>query len=115
MERVHTDEGLAGGVHGVHVVVVPRHIAALVGGDGGLDVRGSEAGDDEIEYVRDCGLSTTRLHVTRVLLGAHLEVLEQVTQCHCVGEVHANAGSGGASGGTVDRHMSLAAMPTASE
>ena len=91
-QAVHADERLAGGVDGVHVVVVPGHVAALVGGDRALDVGARQAADHEVHDVRDGRLAAARLHVARVLLGAHLVLAEQVAQGDRVGQVHAHAG-----------------------
>ena len=62
----------------MHVVVVPGHVAALVGGDRALDVGARQAGDHEVHDVADGRLAAARLHVARVLLGAHLVLAEQV-------------------------------------
>src|SRR5674476_1026548 len=88
-------EALLGCVHGGDVVVVPGHVAALVGRDRALDVGAREPADHEVHDVRDRGVAAVGLHVARVLLGAHLVLAEEVAEGDGVGQVHAHAGRRG--------------------
>ncbi len=90
-QAVHPDEALPGRVHGRDVVVVPRDVASLVGRDRALDVGAGQAADHEVHGVGHRGLASVRLHVAGVLLGAHLELAEEVAQGDGVGQVHAHA------------------------
>ena len=71
---------LLGGVDRGDVVVVPRHVAALVGRDGGLDVGAGQPRDHQVHHVADGRVAGVGLHVAGVLLGAHLVLAEQVAQ-----------------------------------
>ncbi len=52
-DAVHAQQRLLGGVDGGDVVVVPRHVAALVGRDRGLDVGAGQPRDHQVHHVAD--------------------------------------------------------------
>ena len=91
---------------------MPGYVAALVGGDGALDIGAGQLGDDHVQHVGHGGLTGAGLDILGVHLGAHAVLVEDVTQGHGVGQVHVHAGGrrgrrghgGQADVGLVDAH-----------
>ena len=97
-ETVHAHQGLLGRVAGLNVVDVPGHVSPLVGGDGGLNVRAGELGDQHVQHVGDGSLPGAGLDILGVHLGPHPIPRKEVPERHRVGQVHMHAGGRGGRG-----------------
>jgi len=92
LKAVHANQGLLGGVHRRHAVVVPGDVAPLIRGDGALDVGAGEAGDEEVQHMGHRYLPCVGLHVAGVHLGPHLDVAEEIPQGHGIGQIQPHGG-----------------------
>ncbi len=94
LDAIQRRPGLFDGLHAADVVVMPRDVAAFVGGDGALDVGAGQHRDERVHGVGADGFLDVGFDVARVLLGAHFVFGEKVAQGHGVGQVVPQLGGG---------------------
>ena len=92
-EAVQAYHGLFGGVAGFHVIDVPGHVSTFIRGDGGLDIRPGQFGDQHVQHMGDGGFPGRGIHVFGVHLSPHFVAVTDLPQGNCVGQVHEDRGS----------------------